>query len=166
MDINTLKLGIVVVGIFIISFILEAKSMDEYQGLKIELDTNTFKQTGKVQINGQLSIFVNCGSQYATWFQFPQTILYILKDLDTGEVFKSVDTELSISWDGDQVYDTYAKEPCDRVVTEEFTAVLSNIYFKNPSKNTIANFELQASYLGHSSNSLIIQNASVVLNGW
>jgi len=141
--------------------------MDELQGLAIQVDANSIKgKSGLVEIEGILSVYVNCGSQYSTWNQFPQTILYVLKDLDTGNIFESVNLELSISWDGNQVYDEYSKKPCNQVVTERFSTSLADISFINPSNQTITNFELHASYLGRISNVLVIKNAPTVLKNF
>jgi hypothetical protein len=161
-----MKVSILFVCLFIVSLTMGSDKMDEYQGLKIDVDPSDFKESGEVKINGEFSIFVNCGSQYSTWFQFPATIQYTLKDLDTGDIFKSMDNELSISWDGNEIYDHYAKEPCNRIITKGFSTTLTEIYFENPSKKPITNFELNASYLGHTSNSLTINNVSVVLNNF
>ena len=138
--------------------------MDDYQGLIIDVTTDDLEGEDEIQINGQLSIFVNPGSQYAIWSQFPDSVLYTLKDLDNGETYESHDTELSISWDGNGVYDMYSDRPCNRIITEEFSTLLTDINFRNPPKTPLVNFELQASYLGHSSNSVTINNASVSLS--
>jgi len=139
-----------------------AKELDDYQGINIEVSTSEVEQG--VKISGALSMFVNCGSQYSTWNQFPETILFVLKDLDTGNIYESNNTELSISWDGNNVYEMYAQEPCDKIVTKEFLLTVTSIYFNHPPKTEVSNFELKASYLGFSSNIVLIKNTSLVLN--
>ncbi len=133
---------------------------------EIEVSTDDFKTNGEIIINGELSIFVNCGSQYAIWYQFPETIQYTLKNIDTEDIFRSIDNERSISWNGNEVYDHYAKEPCNKIVTQRFSVFLKNIYFINPPENPIENFELTASYLGETSNSWTVNHVSVILTGF
>lgn len=124
-----MKLNFLVAGLTLISLSMEAKCMDNYQGLKLDIDTGAVNETGDVVINGELSVFVKCGSQYAIWHQFPESITYTLKDLATGETFISSNNELSISWNGNEVYDEYAEKPCNKIITEKFTVFLNSIYF-------------------------------------
>lgn len=157
-----MKRSILIINALFIVLVIGAKELGDYQGINIKVSTSEPDQG--LQISGALSVFVNCGSQYATWNQFPGTILYILKDLDNDVIYKSNDTELSISWDGNNVYEEYAKEPCDRIVTKEFSTRVSSIYFNQAPETEISNFELEASYLGFSSNTLVIKNNSIILN--
>jgi len=68
------------------------------QGLVISFDGNV--QRTRIEIHGTYSTFVNCGSQYATWHQFPSAICYAIRDLDSGEIYLSINNELSISPSG------------------------------------------------------------------
>lgn len=136
--------------------------MSENQGLEIYFDENRAGEKDKVLIHGTLSIFVNCGSQYAIWSQFPRNVRYVIKDLDTEEVFESIDEELSISWSGNDVYDNYAKEPCNKVVKKSFSIPLDTLYFINPPEK-LKNVELYAHCLGHRSASIFI-NTELRLN--
>ena len=145
---------------------MEAKHMDNYQGLKLEIGHKTSDRASDIEINGELSTFVKCGSQYAIWYQFPEIIMYTLKDLTTGKTFVSSDNELSISWDGNDIYDEYAEKPCNKIITEKISVSLNSIYFDDPPKTPIVNFELQAHYLNHSSDPLIIKNSKVILSGF
>ena len=52
------------------------------------------------------------------------------------------------------------------MVKKEFSTLLTDVYFKKPLKKTIVNFELHAYYSGHTSNTLIIKNTSIVLKGF
>lgn len=139
-----------------------AKNLNDYQGISIEVVAH--EGASGLKINGALSKFINCGSQYAIWNQFPRTILYVLKDLDTGNVYKSDDTLLSISRIGNSIYERYAKEPCNKIVTKEFSNSVTSINFSPSPKTEIFNFELTASYMGFSSNTLVINNTSLILN--
>ena len=155
---------LILIVLVLSSLTTKAESMDEYQGLKIQFDENKYKETKTIQIDGLFAIFVNCGSQYAIWSQFSETIRYMLKDLDTGEVFMSIDNELSISWDGNQVYESYSREPCGKVIDKEFSIKLKDIYFLEPPEKSISNFELTAYYM-HESNKLTFKNTPLVLKG-
>lgn len=157
--VNFLKFITVIGTVIITSCNLEANILDKEQRLNISVENRL--ENGDIMINVQLSIFVNCGSQYAIWDQFPTTTLFTLKDIDTGIIYKSVDDVLSISWDGNEVYDHYGKEPCDKIVTENFSIALSEIYFREETKTPVVNFELDAYYLGLQSNLLVINDASV-----
>lgn len=86
-----------------------AEYMSVNQGSNIKFDSVKYKQTKTIIVNGVLSIFVNCGSQYALWYQFPRVIKYALKDLDSGNVYNSESNALSTSHDGNQIHEQYAK---------------------------------------------------------
>ena len=157
-----MKRGLLFLSLFFIILSIGARELDDYQGINIETTESDLEQG--LNINGSISMFVNCGSQYSVWNQFPQTILYVLKDLNTGDIYKSNDTELSISESGNSTYERYGKEPCNKIVTKEFSSSITSIYFNRPPKTEISNFELKASYMGFSSNALVIKNTSLILN--
>ena len=114
--------------------------MDKYQGLKIEFNRYMYKESTEIEISGALSVFVNCGSQYAIWSQFPSVIRYTVTDLDSKAVYQSVDNELSISLNGNNIYDEYAGKPCNKIVEENFSIKLADVYFIDPPKKEIRNF--------------------------
>lgn len=135
-------------------FGLGANEMNNDQGLKIVFDQELYNETKNFRVQGVLSTFVNCGSQYATWRQFPQAIQYKLINLVSGDIYISIDGTLSISESGNKIYDYYSKQPCNQVVSQDFFVDLNQIYFQNAPKSEILNFELQAEYVGHKSNIL------------
>lgn len=140
--------------------------MKEDQGLKITFDQASYNETKSIEVQGILSTFVNCGSQYATWRQFPGAINYTLKNLDTGDIYNSVDMMLSISESGNDIYDRYSKEPCNTIVSKDFSVVLNHIFFQKMSKTKVFNFELQAEYAGHKSNILIFKKIPLHIKGY
>jgi len=133
-------------------------------GLHISFDGNADR--AKIEIHGTYSVFVNCGSQYAIWYQFPSAIRYTIKDLDSGNVYLSIDNELSISQSGNQVYDEYSKKECGKVVAENFSITLSDIYFINPPKQPLKNVEISCRYYNDVSNSVKILNKSLFLKSF
>jgi REP element-mobilizing transposase RayT len=139
------------------SLIAKAENMSASEEFKIQFDESKYADTKEFVIHGAFTTFVNCGSQYAIWFQFPDAVRYTLKDLDSGEVYQSINRELSISRDGNQVYDEYAKTPCNKVIEKEFSVALSDVYFMNSPKKAIKNFELHADYAGHKSNTILFK---------
>lgn len=140
------------------------ENLSNAHGLSIWFDNSTYEERKDIVIHGNLSTFVNCGSQYAIWHQFPEAIKFTLQNLDSGEVYFSGGGELSISWDGNQVYEAYAKEPCNEVVSKFFSISLNSIYFRDLPKNTVKNFKLQAEYVGHTSNSLSFRGVQFKAN--
>ncbi len=140
--------------------------MKQYKDMKICFNEDKYKLSGDLVLEGAFSVFVNCGSQYAIWYQFPNAIVYTLRDLDTGMVYESINFELSISHSGSSVYDKYAGLPCDRIVTEKFETVISDICFDDPPFEEIKNYEIAAHYLGCDSNTLIVINKPVKLKRW
>lgn len=163
-----MDLGKLLVSLIFIfcSLLARAEMMDEYQGLKIQFDESSYKETNEIKIHGALSTFTNCGSQYAIWYQFPSAIRYTLKDLDSGKTYQSIDNELSISWDGNDVYEEYAKKPCNQIIEEKFSVSLKDIYFIDPTIKEIKNFELTAYYAGHQSSPLVFKRKPLVLKGF
>jgi hypothetical protein len=137
--------------------------MDSTEGLDLSLDQKSYDETGDIKIDGRLSTFVNCGSQYAMWRQFPRAIKYTLKDLDSGATYNSIDMTLSISEHGTDIYEKYRQQPCDQVVSKSFTVNLNEVFFKESPNQPIKNFELQAEYAGHISDTLKITNTSFQL---
>lgn len=135
--------------------IAKAESMSDFEGFKIQFDESEYREVKAIEIRGAFATFVKCGSQYAIWSQFPGAIRYSLKDLDSNKIYQSANGELSISWDGSQVYDEYAKMPCDKVIEKEFSTALNDIYFVDSPKKAIRNFELHADYAGHTSNVIV-----------
>ena len=129
--------------------------------LSIYLDETS--ADSEIIISGSYTTFVNCGSQYAIWHQFPGAIHYTIKDLESGEVYASINNELSISPSGSQIYDEYAKKECGKVVTEKFSIVLNDVYFLNPPATSIKNFELSCRYYNDPSNTIKISNKSIYL---
>ncbi len=138
--------------------IAKADSMSDSKEFKIRFDESKYRETENIVIHGTFTTFVKCGSQYAIWNQFPGAVRYTLKDLDTNKTYQSVNTELSISWDGNQVYDEYAKMPCDKVIGKEFSVALNDVYFLDTPENAIENFELHAEYAGRTSNTIAAKN--------
>ncbi len=138
----------------------------DYEGLKLEFDKNSYMETKEIRIHGALSMFINCGSQYAIWHQFPNSIRYILKDLDSGEIYQSVNMELSISWDGNDIYEQYSKEPCDKIIEKEYSILLNDIYFIDSPKKIIKNFELNSNFMNFVSNILSFKDIPVEINGF
>ncbi len=136
------------------NFVCGKTKMNDEQGLKIISNNQPNENHNSLFVQGELSTFVNSGSQYATWGQFPRAIQYKIIDLDTDEVYTSIDMMLSISESGNENFERYGKEPCNQVVSKEFSVSLHEIYFQNAPKNAICNFELQAEYAGHKSNIL------------
>lgn len=145
---------------------LQAKPTENGEGLTIELDEFLYQQEKQIYIKGVFGIFVNCGSQYAIWGQFPQVIRYKLKDLDSGIVYQSINRELSISWNGNQVYEEYAKKPCNKIITEQFSENLQEIYFENASKMSVKNYMLQAEYMNFVSAWIKIENKPIQLKSF
>jgi len=157
-----MKLSILVFNLLFITLATGAKDMESFQGMNLVVLNSEAGQG--IKIGGTLSVFVKCGSQYATWNQFPADIPFVLKDLDTGNVYESNYIELSISWDGNNVYEEYAKEPCNQVVTKDFTLTLTSIEFTSPPKTEVSNFELKAEYSEFTSNTIVIKGEPIVLN--
>ncbi|MBU2862472.1 hypothetical protein KO489_01300 [Reinekea forsetii] len=137
-------------------------NLESEQGFLVALEQSSALE-GVLKISGEFSIFVNCGSQYAIWDQFPDTVEYSIKDLDSGEVFKSVSEKLSISWDGNDIYEHYSNEPCDQVVTKAFSATITDINFLTAPSKTLTNVELYARYEGIQSNMLSVKNFPLAL---
>ena len=138
--------------------IAKADSMSDSEEFKIQFDESKYREAEKIVIHGTFATFVKCGSQYAIWNQFPGAFKYTLKDLDTNKIYQSVNGELSISWDGNQVYDEYAKMPCDKVIEKEFSIALNDIHFMDSPKKAIKNFELYVDYAGRTSNAIVFKN--------
>ena len=134
------------------------------QGLIISFDESV-DQT-QIEIHGTYTTFVNCGSQYAIWHQFPSAIRYAIKDLDSGEIYLSINNELSISPSDNQIYEAYSKKECGKVVSESFSVVLNDIYFVSSPKTPIKNLEISCSYYNTPSNSVKILNASLLLKSF
>ena len=139
-----------------------ASGGDEY--FKIYFDDNAYKENKNVVIRGTLSTFVKCGSQYAVWRQFPDSISYTIKNLDSGTVYSSINMELSISESGDDIYDEYNETPCDKIVSQDFLIDLSDLFFQIPSQIEVKHFEVFAEYLNFKSNILFLDGVSVNLN--
>ncbi|MET0355327.1 MAG: hypothetical protein ABW044_01050 [Cellvibrio sp.] len=133
--------------------------------LRISFDEKSYTEKNEIRLNGSYSTFVNCGSQYAIWYQFPKAIRYTVKDLDSGEVYMSIDNQLSISHSGNQIYETYSKKDCGKVVTESFSVSLNDIYFIKPAA-VLKNIEVSCSYFNHPSNVVKILNKSIRLKGF
>lgn len=164
---NNIWLGKLLTSLIFIfcSLLARAEMMDEYQGLKIQFDESRYKETNEIKVHDALSTFVNCGSQYAIWYQFPSAIRYTLKNLDSGKVYHSIDNELSISLSGNSIYEEYSKKPCNKIVEEKFSVSLKDIYFIDPTTKEIKNFKLYADYAGHKSSPLVFMNKPLVLKG-
>ncbi len=163
---TTNKLGIGF-SVFLLLLTLQLHSamakMSDTKGLKIRLNEDQALDKNKVQIDGHFSTFVTCGSQYATWHQFPETINYTIKDLKTGETYQSIDNTLSISWDGNEVYEEYSNKPCDQIISEDFSVYIEDVYFIEAPENLIENFELTAEYFGYKSNTIVVNNSKLKL---
>ena len=156
---------IALIGVIVfVSFHVGASTLDNEQGLNIVVEKS--QESADVIIDVEFSIFVNCGGQYAVWHQFENATLFTVKDLDTGVTYKSIDGSISISLNGNEVYDHYSKEPCDRVVTNRFSVPLSDIHFINASEKPITNMEISAFYFGYESNVSVIKNTSILLKSW
>ncbi len=140
--------------------------MSDNQGFSISYDHGSYEENKVIVVQGTLSTLVKCGSQYAVWHQFPQAVRYTLKDLDSASIYHSVDMALSISENGDEVYAHYAKEPCGKVVSQDFSIVLNDIYFQQPPKEEISHFQLYAEYWGFTSNSLTFAKTPLQIKGF
>ncbi len=141
---------------------INSASGENYSNLNIFCD-KTCGDASEIIISGSYSIFVNCGSQYAIWHQFPAAIHYTIKDMDSGEVYTSINNELSISPSDNQIYDDYAKRECGKIVTEKFSIVLTDIYFLSPPVDAIKNFELACRYYSDLSNTVQILDEKIYL---
>ena len=128
------------------------------QGLKIDSNYQPHKNPNSLFVQGELSTFVSCGSQYATWRQFPGAVQYKVIDLESNKVYASIGMMLSISESDNEIFDRYAKEPCNQIVSKDFSVNLNEVYFQGAPNNEIVNFELQAEYMGHKSNVLKLVN--------
>lgn len=163
-------LRIIFLHLCVLSFVLaskvEAHVLQNDQGLNLVFDDALYKKTKDIRVNGVFSIFVNCGSQYALWYQFPASIRYTLTDLDSGAIYFSVDNELSISWSDNQVYEAYAKEPCNQIISKTFSVLLNDIYFQNVPRKKINHFKLQAEYAGQTSNPLTFKGVLFDIKSW
>ncbi len=137
--------------------------MNQTQGLRIQLSHDAANDKNKLRIEGSFSVFVNCGSQYAIWSQFPETIMFTIKNLESGQEYESIDNHLSISWDGNQVYDEYSQKPCDQIVTEKFSIAVDDVYFKDALEDVLGNIELTAKYLEFTSNSINVKDSKIRL---
>jgi hypothetical protein len=135
----------------------ETKNSSEFQGLKIRLDETEYQQNKQIHIRGSFSLFVNCGSQYAIWGQFPQSLTYKIKNLDSDVVYQSINRELSISWNGNDVYENYAQQPCNQIVTQEFSENLQDIPFIDAGKEALNNFAVQVEYMNFVSDWLVVK---------
>lgn len=139
--------------------ILEVKEVVNLdQKFTIRFDKEAYSEREEVVIHGSFSMYVNCGSQYAVWGQFPEGVYYTLEDFDSGITYESMSGELSISWDGNQVYEQYANMPCNRVVKEPYSIALKDVIFSKLTNNAIKNFKLSAHYLSTKSNELTFVN--------
>ena len=145
---------------------IKAEIIDESQALILKFNHDFYEVDKGMVFDGSLSIFVNCGSQYATWYQFPSSIAYLIKDLDTDIIYKSENSERSISHSGNRIYDIYSKKPCNQIVTKEFHVKLKDIYFSPSVTKVITNFELTAFYYNKKSNSLIFNDTPLNLKSW
>lgn len=114
--------------------------MSHGESLKIISNYQPHKSQNSLFVRGELSTFVNCGSQYATWRQFPRVIRYKVIDLESNIVYTSIDMVLSISESGNEIFEHYGKEPCNQIVSKDFSVYLNEIYFQNAPKNEIVNF--------------------------
>lgn len=142
---------------------MEAEEFGSGEGLTITIDQISSGEPKNIIIRGVLSTFVNCGSQYATWRQFPRAIRYTVKNLANADIYNSINMELSISESGNDIFDFYSKEPCDTVVSKDFSVSLNNIYFEKAPKAEIYKFELQAEYAGHRSNTVTLKDIPISL---
>ena len=151
-----------VINVLLLIFVSEccmgAENMSNQQGLKLKYDSLSYKENQDIIIQGTFSIFVKCGSQYAIWRQFPDAINYTLKNLDSGNEMFSINMELSINEQGNEIYEEFNKMPCNQIVKKEFNVSLSDVYFQSSQQEKISHFELQAEYFGFKSNLLIFNN--------
>ncbi|MDH5178172.1 MAG: hypothetical protein OEZ39_02040 [Gammaproteobacteria bacterium] len=136
--------------------------MEEPQGLIIWFDENWYKEEKEIKIDGVLSTFINCCSQYAVWYQFPDIIRFKITDLDTGNVYESFSPDISYTHSGNRIYDMYSKMPCNKVVSKEFSIMLKSLYFPERPESIITDFELTADYC-HESNVLIFKDIPLEL---
>lgn len=136
---------------------------ENIEGLTIQLDESLYQQEKQIHIKGIFGIFVNCGSQYAIWGQFPQVINYKVKDLDSGAIYISINREMSISWSGNSVYEEFSRKPCNEIVSEAFEEDLQNLYFKEVPEKTIYRYAVQAEYMKFVSDWLTIENKPIKL---
>ncbi len=133
------------------------------QGLTIRLDEKTSSDNQAIYLSGKFSVFVNCGSQYAIWGQFPQVINYKVKDLDSGTIYTSINREMSISWNGNSVYEEYSRQPCNQIVSEVFVEDLQNLYFREGAEKSPSRYAMQAGFMEFYSEWLTIENKPIKL---
>ena len=154
----------IIILLVLANYVYGGAKMTGDQGFEINSNYKLHKNSLLVQ--GELSTFVNCGSQYATWRQFPGAIQYKVIDLESNKVYTSINMMLSISEDGNEIFEHYSKEPCSKIVSKDFSIDLSDIYFQDAPKIKIVNFEFQAEYLGHKSNVLKFVNIPLQMNSF
>lgn len=154
--------------IFLSGFCMNTSASDDKgrQGLTIQLDAKKHSDTQGIYLSGSFSVFVNCGSQYAIWGQFPQVINYKLKDLESGVIYTSINREMSISWNGNSVYEEYSHKPCNQIISEEFVENLQDLYFTHSPKHSITRYSVQADYMGFVSDWLTIENKPIRLKSF
>ncbi len=161
-----MRTGYFVWLVYFYSITSGVEAVEDFQGIKIDFNHQKYQEQHKLEIIGSFAMFINCGSQYAIWSQFPDVIRYSLTDLDSKTTYQSIDNELSISWDGNEVYDRYASEPCDKIVEKTFSMELANVYFQDAPKDPITNWTLSAFYLGYESNLLTFNHTSLILKSF
>lgn len=110
----------------------------------IALDTST----DTPMLRGEFSIYVPCGSQLSYWAEFPLAIEFSLNN-ESGKSLSSIPGLSSVSYD-QSVFEYYAAQPCDQVVTEEIEIALKELFWELPENLT--GFDIQGEYLGLHSN--------------
>ena len=106
------------------------KIADDFMGIKIVgREDKSSVENKELIIRGVFRTYVKCGSQYATWYQFPETVQFTLKNLDTNEEHTSRNTELSISPD-QRTIERYSSMPCDQIHRRYFEQNIFDYFTK------------------------------------
>lgn len=72
----------------------------DYKGIYIRLSPqeNISRVDAKLVLEGIVGIFVNHDAARATWQEFPNDIIFHVKDLSTGKTYESSYTKSSVGW--------------------------------------------------------------------
>ena len=118
------------------------------EGLELIVAGHPSIRAGSIRVRGRFQIFVRQGSQFATWFPFPNELYFhILKNPDgeRGEPPHFPTRNVSATR---ETYDYYASLPADKVVGRDFDLDLIQgfglaKYFQKPG-----DYVLEVEYLG------------------
>lgn len=121
--------------------------------LKEYLQISSKKDENGYVVEGELAVFVPCGSQLSFWAFFPRTIQFTLL-LANGETKTSIDSVPSVNFDQSTI-DYYAQQPCDRVVTESFSIAFKELFWELP--DGLQGAEMRGNYYGIESNLITLK---------